>query len=304
MPEIIIPPDTLIFPGDSDWKMSGNPRWLTSFYELDKLFIPYRGRKHTQEDFMDTLIRGTPASGFDENMFLYDWTENEHDRFPEVTLIFMGRRDGTLPPRKSESSDSVLSATSSRGRTGTPPSAPLSVQYYGPTNVLSWITRDAKGIKGTCPDPEGDAGIITVTLGDAVFDPGSLDINIIVANFFTQSIIGTLKSTQLITTDAGGDTGYWLNVERKTKVFQPFIINVTPGFYPIPFSIGQNYQIGDVISINSGGVCTMQVTALWTNGGILGSIITGNSMSRASETPITAIGGHGSGAQFTVIQVG
>ncbi len=204
-----------------------------------------------------------------------------------------------LPSQQLNYENQVQSASSSKGTNAfIVLTSPLTAQFYAPSNVLTFITYGAPGTQGTVTDPITTLEVITVSCGDTTFAFASAGILELVSQFFTQQIVGSFQSTEIV---AGK---YWLNIDRKTVTLFPFIFNLAPGFYPVVYSGGSGYEIGDSITISGTGSCTMDVTAVYTPSGTLaGESITSNSLSAATGTPISATGGSGSGASFTVIEV-
>jgi len=286
----------LINVGDHDFKQESPAVWTPDGWGLDRLIVPMRGSVENEEAYIATLEMWS-ASDIDENMFLSSWVSDNDKQFPIVRLTYLGKKGGTLPPQKREFDGSIDSATSKRGNTNIILAEGATVQYYAPTSVLSYITRTNPGTDRLV-DPPGDPEIRFVTFGDASYTIDTIGIRELVNRFFlTQLVSPPIKSTEVVPGQ------YWQNVARKSKIYTPYIFDLTAGFYPIAFSGGSGYQLNDVISINSGGTCTMRVEGIWTNGAITSTIIQSNSMSRASETPINATGGHGHGAQYTVFGV-
>jgi hypothetical protein len=92
-------------------------------------------------------------------MFLVRYTPDEHKQFPTVRHEYQGKLDGVLPVGKHEQDDSVLSASSvSTGIAGTVLlQSPITVQYYGPRNSLTWISN-AAGVLGPSGDVDDPGG--------------------------------------------------------------------------------------------------------------------------------------------------
>lgn len=250
--------------------------------------VPQKGDAHPDYPFMFVTDRycsetGESASALD---LVYTGALKEDDDGNPV-----------LPPSQATFEDSVMSASSSKAATGVELTSPISVQFYAPTSNLSWITYNAKGASSDVSDPTGDIGVITLTLADNTFTGTSFNVAALIAAFFSIEIIGTVRSQELV---QGGK--YWLNTAKKIKHFVPYITDLSPGFYPVPFASGHDYVAGDTISISSGGTCIMTVTATF-NGQIMGTTIVSNTMSVASSTPIAATGGSGTGASYTVIEL-
>ncbi len=222
-----------------------------------------------------------------------------------LDLVYMGcfTDDGegnpNLPAQESDTDNQVQSASSSRGvNSWVTLTSPLTVQFYAPSNVLSFITYGAPGTKGTVADPNSTVQVITFTIGDTSVTFSASTSEALISQFFTPVIVGSFQSKEIV---AGK---YWLNTDRKTVSLQPYIFNLPAGFYPVPYSTGTGYVLGDSITVTGTGSCTMDVTSVYTPiGAIAATVITSNTLSAATGTPISASGGSGSGASYTVIEV-
>ena len=204
-----------------------------------------------------------------------------------------------LPDQKHEDQDQVQSANSSKGNAGQVLSSPITAQYYAPSSVLTWFTFGARGVKGTAADPDRPIAIITVTIGDSTFSFDTANIDTLIATFFSSQITDSIDSQEIVPGQ------YWQNTERKTLTLIPYLISLPPGFYPAAYAAGSGYTPGDVITVTGTGSCVMNVISVFTapSGGIQATTIVSNSLSAATSTPISATGGTGTGAKYTVIHV-
>ncbi len=257
--------------------------------------VPQMGDAHPDYPFM--FVTGRPCYETGESASALD-------------LIYTGcltdDGDGNpiLPPSQTTYGDSVMSASSIKAAGGLTAASPFTLQFYAPERNLSWITYGAKGDVSSVSDPIDNPTVITLTIGDASFSGTTFSVPALVAAFFTLQITPTIQSTELV---AGSQ--FWLNNGKKIKHYVPFIFDLPPGFYPVPNNGGFNYQVGDSITVNSGGACVMTVVAIFngygsgTAGQIIGTTIDSNALSIASSSPINATGGSGSGASYTVIEI-
>ncbi len=250
---------------------------------------------------------GVPQVGDAHPDFTYMFVTDRHcaetgESASALDVIYMGCLTGEgspdLPVSQTQQTDSVLSATSSKNVVGQATTSPVTVQFYAPTSVLTWITYNAPGVKGTAPDPVNSISIITVTIGDTAFTYTSAGMDELVAAFFTAQLADTLNSVEVV---AGGK--FWQNTETKVLSLVPYVFDLPPGFYPYPFSSGTGYEVGDSITVTGTGSCTMDVDGVTTGGHIFATTITSNTLSAATGTPISATGGSGSGASYTVIEI-
>ncbi len=198
-----------------------------------------------------------------------------------------------LPPQIPSDNNAVMSATSSRGFDGTILTSPLSVQYYAPTNELSWITYGAEGVAGTATDPTADVVPITVAIGDTTYSPTGVLIDV-VNNFFSRLIVGSKRSSPLV-------SGlFWQNSETKTRTLSPVIFTVTPGDYIIMYAPGSGYTVGNSLTINDGmgHSASIAVLSVGIGDSIVGFSSSSNTFDYTTPAPIFASGGSGSGAGF------
>jgi hypothetical protein len=203
----------------------------------------------------------------------------------------------TLPLQKTDYSNAVQSATSSKSNDGTVLSSPATIQFYAPQTVLSYFSFGAPGTD-VPSDPSGVPVIITLTVGDATFSAGSGGVQATVDKFFSQQVLATIDSTEIV------PGAYWQNVARKTKGYSPWIFDVVSGPYLSLYSPGNGYTAGDTLGISSGGesatIVVDSVGSVWGGGtGLLQWHVTANTFT-TSHNILMATGGTGTGAGFNV----
>jgi hypothetical protein len=194
-----------------------------------------------------------------------------------------------------------MSATSKMNQAGQILTSGITVQFYAPTNQLTWFTYLSAGVAGTVPDPPAVTEIIKVEVGDTTLAITNPNLAAVVAVFFQPLIVRSLKSTEVI---AGGK--YWKNVEKKTATLTAWIFSFTPGNYILMFAPGQGYTAGNSLSITgpSGGSATIVVDSIGIGGSVLAYHVTSNSITYSSYPPASfAFGGSGSGAAFYNINI-
>jgi hypothetical protein len=206
-----------------------------------------------------------------------------------------------LPAAKTDQNVAVLSASSSKASDGAALTSPATVQYYAPTNDKTYFTYNAPATGNFATDPTAAIVPISLTIADTSYSITG-PISDVINKFFTQQIIHTLESSELV---LGGK--YWQNISRKQKLLQAWLFAVTSGGYITLYSAGVGYSVGDSLSISAGGEsATMSVTSVGSvygaGGGILGFTVTANTFT-ASHTSLGASGGSGSGAGFNVTYV-
>jgi len=96
----------LIFTGNDDFEVAGPKRWHRDGWELDRLVIPWRGSVEDLEDFLDSHPIWE-QSDVDTNMYLADYPSDDHKQFPTVSLTYIGKRGGALPPDRTELTSSI-----------------------------------------------------------------------------------------------------------------------------------------------------------------------------------------------------
>jgi hypothetical protein len=198
-----------------------------------------------------------------------------------------------LPAQQNEFDTQVLSASSIKANTGFVLSTPITIQYYAPSSQKTWISYGSPDTSTSADTPIGPPIIITFTLNDNSFTGGSNDVPQMVAAFFTLTAVTNFGSKEVV---AGK---YWSNTQKIVDTYFPYTINIPPGFYPWLRNGGLGYTAGDILTVTTG---TLEVTSVWTNGQILGSITHSGSWSMTA-TDIPATGGSGSGALYDIIQL-
>src|SRR5215469_16387033 len=106
------------FRGDDSWKQNSVPRWQPNGWQLDKVTVPWRGSITGRAAFLASLVQWQQWTGFDSqgsavdgNMYLEAFPQDDHQRFPTISLTYTGKRNGRLPPDKHESSSSIQQST-------------------------------------------------------------------------------------------------------------------------------------------------------------------------------------------------
>lgn len=292
----------LLFTGNDDFEQSGPPEWNRSVWDLDTVTIPWRGGINNLDAFLNThTYLGTEVCPIDDKMWLVNAIPDGHLQFPTVRLVYQGRKGGLLLPYKHELDDAVQSASSKRFASGLFLAAPATIEFYAPTNLLTYYTEAGPGTL-TADVPAADPRIINFTLGDTSF-VGSGTILSFVNGLFSITVIETFRSTEVI------PSRYWKNESRKTKTYVPYLFAFPTGPHLSLYTPGSGYQVGDVLHVvGSSGNATLTVTAvivLWgtpDQAGVYSWTETSNTFT-ANENALSAGGGHGSGAKFNVFIV-
>ncbi len=251
--------------------------------------VPQQGDAHPDYPFMFVTDRHAQETG--ESACALD-------------VIYMGclADDGeggpSLPPRQNSNGDAVQSASASKGIDGTQLSSPISVQFYAPTSKLSFLSYLGAGALGTVADPTEQIRIISVTIGDTAYSPTG-PLASVVANFFRSLIIDTMESQEIVSDK------YWQNGETKTNTLSGWIFSIASGDYILEYASGQNYVVGNTLTINDGmgHTAVLDVTSLGLNGSVLDWTVTSNSFDYSTTAPIYASGGSGSGAGFWAVHI-
>lgn len=201
-----------------------------------------------------------------------------------------------LPSQQNQSETQIQSASSSKSSSNIILTSPATIQFYAPSNVLTYVTYLARGTS-TAPTPSGVPLVLTWTIGDTSLSIGNLVADLI-SVFFSLQTNQTIQSTEIV---AGK---FWLNTARTTITFVPFIFNIPSGPLVTLASPGDGYTVGDSLSISAGGEsATMTVTAVGAilgGSGILAFTVTSNTFT-VPQTLLAATGGTGTGAEFNVI---
>jgi len=173
----------LTFFGVTEFRQSGSPQWQQSLWELDSLTIPYSGSIENLNDFLDDLEKGQ-ASPIDDNMLLVDWRiSDQNKQWPTVDLIYLGKKNGILPPGKNGTGNAVQTVTTSNVTTG-----PLTITYLAPVTSYSWISTE-QGVGGLAVPPGGESESASYALTGTSFSwVHGLDILTGVASTFTTEV--------------------------------------------------------------------------------------------------------------------
>jgi hypothetical protein len=291
----------MIFPDDFTFVgVTTQPRQQ---FVLDQITRHWKSNGGTEEEVL--AATGLPAVG-DEHplfpcMFVVGLSTTESAEVAcLLNITYSGTIAGTegaptLPAQKHDSDDPVESQTSNYGSLGNAAQS-ITIQYRAPANTLSYVSFGAAGT--TDADlPTLDPEVIAIVVGGINFTPASLPD--IVNTFFTPNTTIGKTSTEIV---AGK---FWQNVSKKIKGYLPYVVVApAPGTVYISLAApGQNYSVGNVLTITAGGEsATVQVTSL----GIGQSVLTFTVLTNAFTTQnlfVSATGGSGSGAVFNVIVI-
>lgn len=250
--------------------------------------VPQMGDAHPDYPFM--FVTGRPCYETGESASALD-------------LIYTGclTDDGggnpILPAQQNNSGAAVQSATSSRGSTGGLLTSPATIQFYAPTNTLSYMSFGAKGTT-FASTPSGTPIVQTVTVGDTSYTISNL-ITDLIDIFFTLYATQTIESTEVVSGQ------YWSNVARTTLAYVPFIFDVPSGPFLTLAAPGNGYAVSDSITVTGGsGVATVIVDSVGSvfggGSGIISYHVTAISMTTA-DTLMPGSGGHGTGSLWNVM---
>lgn len=92
------------------FRQTGPAQWFPQGWELDRLIVPMQGERRLLDAYINSLILWTPSS-VDGNMFLSEWSNDEHSQFPTVNLNYIGKKRGRLPPNKHDTGQVIQSAS-------------------------------------------------------------------------------------------------------------------------------------------------------------------------------------------------
>ncbi len=209
-----------------------------------------------------------------------------------LDLTYMGTLSGELPAQKHDTENAVQSAQSSLSTSGVTATSPVSVQFYAPTNVLTYVSAGAPGTD-IADDPDDDVIVISIGVGDTSLTVSSIPG--LVEAFFEIQILETHNATEIV------QGQYWLNTSRKIKSYIANILSLSPGAYITLGASGSGYAVGNSLSISAGGEgATMIVDTLGVGNSVSSFTVTANTFTVAQNL-LLAIGGSGSNARFNVI---
>ncbi len=211
-----------------------------------------------------------------------------------LDLTYMGTLSGDLPAQKHDSSVALQSSSSSFGTTGIALSSPATIQFYAPTNTLSYISSGGPGTD-TADDPTADIIVLTWSIGILSFAIVDQTLADLVDTYFSILITENHSSTEIV---AGH---FWSNTSTTAKAYVPMILNFPPGAYLALSSAGTGYSAGDTLTISGGsGTATIVVTGLGISNSITNWTVSSISCTTA-DFNVPAGGGSGTGAQFNII---
>lgn len=285
----------LLYPGNDEWEQSGPEVWIPTPFELDQLVVPFEGPLTTLQAFVNALVVGQD-SDIDTAMKLQRWTPSKaRPGIAQVELLYLGPKGGVLPAKKHNDDDTVQSASSKMASSGLVLPEAVTIQYYAPTSVLSYMDNQAAGIS-IADDPQGNPRVNTMTSGDATFFVTGV-VQDWVDLLFVPQIIKTMQNEEVL------PGKFWMHVSRKTKIYSPFIFTFPSGPQILLYNPGNGYQVGDNLSISADGeTATMEVTsagAIWDGTGIIAWDVLTNTFTQNHDA-LPAFGGSGSGAGFNV----
>lgn len=248
--------------------------------------VPHYGEAHPDYPFMFVTDRYVTETG---------------EQSSAIDLVYMGCMQDSggspiLPPQQNQSDTQIQSATSSRASTGVTLTSPATLQFYAPSNVLTYMSYLAPGTDQ--PDnPTGSPSVITWTVGDTSYSIGNL-VTDLINIFFTLQTVVVSSSVEIVATK------YWQNTCRKTMIYVPFIFDVPSGGFITLGSPGNGYTVGDTISISAGGEgATMVVDSVggvFGGSGILAFHVTADTFT-SDHNLLAGSGGTGSGSLWNVL---
>lgn len=213
----------LTYIGETEFAQSGPPQWQQSAWDLDTLIIPYSGSQPNLDSFLNSLEKGSPAD-IDGDMFLMDWRISGTKVYPQVDLVYSGKKNGELPQAKRESNSAVQSSSSATSSAIFPAVAtqPVTVTYYAPTNSISYYSRtliEDPTLILRPGDPASIADTDIITWAINAEQPGSSLPEIVawlLNNAFVQGLISTVQTEEIVPLQ------YYRIQKRKTRTLFPY----------------------------------------------------------------------------------
>ncbi len=249
--------------------------------------VPQIGSAHPDYEFM--FVTGRPC---------YETGESAS----ELNLIYTGclNDDGlgnpVLPAQQNQDDTQIQSASSSRASTGGILTSPATLQFYAPSNVLTYVSFGGPGTD-LPDDPTGTPVVITWTVGDTSLSIGNL-VTDLIDIFFTLQVNLTSQSSEIVSGQ------YWQNTFRKTLIYVPFIFDIPSGPFVTLASPGDGFTVGDTITISGTGSATMVVDSVGSifggGSGIIAYHVTSDTFTVGGNL-IPGSGGTGSGSLWNVL---
>lgn len=209
----------LTYIGETEFVQSGPPQWQQSAWDLDTLTIPYSGSQPNLDSFLNNLEKGSPAD-IDGDMYLMDWRISGTKAYPQVDLVYIGKKNGEMPPKKTIKGGQIASATTNTDSTIWPRfvTNPATVQFYAVTNTLSYYSTD-KNDASEPDDPPEITGVVSWDFGFGLQPGFSYPdlVTYLLTSAFVQGIIEMPPDIEPIV-----DGQIYRIVKRKTRTLFPY----------------------------------------------------------------------------------
>src|SRR4030095_15049519 len=141
----------LTYIGAVDFVQSGAPQWGGGQFDLDTLSVEYSGAAPRLDEFLDSLVEGTPSE-IDSNMLLVSWQPSNASKvYPTVTLNYLGAKGGILPPGRNRRGNSLQTASTAAGP------AQVTLTYLAPFTEYNWISTGPTDGAIALPPTSGSA---------------------------------------------------------------------------------------------------------------------------------------------------
>lgn len=129
---------SLLFIGDCDWKVNSDPKWSSDSYGADRATLVYRGRRDKMADFIAGVGRFFEMPGFPSMNSASYSNSGGTIIFPEITVEFVGFKQGGIPPVEVEDGTSVITAQGGGFDSSSAQTVSGSLTCLSPRTTWSW----------------------------------------------------------------------------------------------------------------------------------------------------------------------
>jgi hypothetical protein len=126
------------YPGGYPFEQRGTPQYFFGGWDLDRLVIPYRGKRPDLDAFLAGVVAAEWApSQLNPNMFLSGYSVGTDKVAPEVQLVYSGKKSGQRTLDKHTNAQELSNGQATVPFTG----ESFSISYLAPVKIRSWISR-------------------------------------------------------------------------------------------------------------------------------------------------------------------
>lgn len=183
----------LTYKGVSTFAQCGPPKWSFDSWGLDRMTVPFSGPEPARAAFIGGLsaFHSSPLNG---SMFFDSIASNDNKFYPTIDLIYIGKRDGGVPPDRHEADKTIQQARYVFGNVS------VDLTYMAPSSsIFHWSRQTIDTSTISPPTPLDVIGIQYVArLSDASLG-GVLPTSLAQAmNYFVQATAELSHSDEVV----------------------------------------------------------------------------------------------------------